>query len=141
MNKPKLILRIATIGFILNLVWENAQAPWYQGYSSFWQHFSVCFLGTLGDVVIVLLLFAAFAGVYRNWDWIRTLSWKTAVPLVLAGLAIGVIIELFALTTGRWTYTEAMPLVPGLRVGLWPVLQMTILPGLTFFISSKAIKQ
>ena len=40
-----------------------------------------------------------------------------------------------ALAAGRWSYTERMPVVPVLAAGLWPPLQMTLLPPLTFWIA------
>jgi len=45
------------IAFILHIIWENAQAPLFQGYTSFTQHFPICFLGTIGDVVFTLFIY------------------------------------------------------------------------------------
>jgi hypothetical protein len=33
---------------------------------------------------------------------------------------------------GRWMYTAQMPLVPGLDVGIVPIVQMLVLPPLLF---------
>lgn len=137
MTKRKLILLICLISFALNLVWENLQAPLYQGYANFWNHFPVCLWGTIGDVIIVLLLYFAFAAWHRDWYWIKTLSGWSVFTLGILGLVIGIGIEQWAVASARWAYTQAMPILPGLRVGLWPVLQMMILPGLTFFLAAK----
>lgn len=50
--------------------------------------------------------------------------WLTAV----LGAMTATIIEWHALRTGRWTYNSLMPLIPWLGVGLYPVLQMAIVP-------------
>jgi hypothetical protein len=40
---------------------------------------------------------------------------------------------------GYWQYTDAMPVVPYLATGLSPLLQMMLLPILTFWLSSRFI--
>jgi len=37
---------------------------------------------------------------------------------------------------GRWQYTETMPVVPGLGVGVIPIAQMLLLPPLIFRIAA-----
>jgi hypothetical protein len=49
------------------------------------------------------------------------------------GLVIGLTTEWIAVyVLGRWMYTVQMPLVPGLAIGLIPVVQMLILPPVIF---------
>lgn len=48
--------------------------------------------------------------------------------LVVLGALTAVVLEWHALRTGRWTYNSLMPLIPGLGVGVYPVLQMAIVP-------------
>ena len=62
------------------------------------------------------------------------------VPAALAamlGAATAILVERFALQHGRWTYNELMPLVPLVRVGWWPVLQMAILPPIAMAITRR----
>lgn len=40
-----------------------------------------------------------------------------------------------ALLLGKWSYAPTMPLVPYLRVGLMPILQMTLLLPLSFYLA------
>lgn len=63
------------------------------------------------------------------------------VPALLAsvlGAATAILAERFALQYGRWTYNELMPLVPFAKVGLWPVLQMSILPPIAMAITRRS---
>jgi len=57
--------------------------------------------------------------------------WNIYATAAVLGLAYA------ALAAGRWSYTERMPVVPGLGAGLWPLLQMTLLPPLTFWIARR----
>lgn len=55
--------------------------------------------------------------------------------LTLAGVFMAIAIEWVAVhMLERWSYAQAMPLVPGIEVGLIPVLQMVLLPPLVFGI-------
>lgn len=47
------------------------------------------------------------------------------------GLFITVAIEKWAISVGRWQYTEAMPTIAG--IGLSPLLQWIIIPTLIVF--------
>jgi len=122
----------AIIAFLLNLVWENAQAPLYAGYVGFWQHFSLCFWGTLGDVLIILFLYGLFALANRNAYWIQSWGVTSIVLLAFTGMILAILIEYYALSVGRWSYAPSMPLFLWTKAGVWPVLQMTILPYVTF---------
>ena len=55
--------------------------------------------------------------------------------LVVLGAATATILEWHALGTGRWTYNSLMPLIPGLGVGVSPVLQMAIIPVVAVRVS------
>lgn len=48
--------------------------------------------------------------------------------MAVFGAVTATILEWHALRTGRWTYNYLMPLIPGLGVGAFPVLQMAIVP-------------
>jgi hypothetical protein len=131
-----LATNIAVISFLLNIVWENAQAPFYAGYTGFWQHFSLCFFGTLGDVVIIAFLYGIFALVYRDIYWIQSLNTPSITLLALAGMIVAILIEYYALSVGRWAYAPAMPPFLWTKAGLWPVLQMILLPYVVFRLSA-----
>jgi hypothetical protein len=123
--------------FLLNLVWENAQAPFYAGYAGFWQHFIACFRGALGDVLIIATLYGLFAFWHRDARWVLSSDAKSARALAFAGMVAAVLIEYWALSVGRWAYAPTMPLFLWTRAGLWPVLQMTILPYAVWYFSRR----
>ena len=133
----KMFIYIVGIAFILNFVWENMQAPLYMGYIDFWQHLPICFIATLGDVAIILFIFGCFALVYRNFYWLNNMNAIKIMILAILGAIISVVIEIFALNTGRWAYADAMPTINS--IGVLPILQMVIILPLTFYLTSKFI--
>jgi hypothetical protein len=140
MKKARLILSIFTIGFLLNLIWENVQAPLYEGYTNFWDHFMMCFWASLVDATVILLLYSLFAVWYKDFYWLRYINWKSAAVLMVLGAAIAVGFEQWAFDNGTWSYTDSMPVV-FLSTGLSPLLQMMVLPVLTYFIIRNMLKQ
>ena len=59
--------------------------------------------------------------------------------MATVGIAIAVLIERYALATARWAYTEHMPMLPLVHVGLVPVLQMGILPAVVFWMAVRLL--
>ena len=139
MNRLRLLLTIFLIGFLLNLLWENVQAPLYEGYTNFWDHFMMCFWASVVDALIILLLYALFAIWYKDFYWVRHINWKSAVVLILLGAAIAIGIEQWALRSEAWAYTADMPTVV-FSTGLSPLLQMMLLPLLTFLLARKFVR-
>lgn len=129
--KIKYITILTIVAFLLHIIWENVQSPLYAGFQSFSLHFPMCFIGTVGDVVITLLVLA-FLRLLKK-DNLQTAA--DFMALAIIGFIIAVIIEQHALLIGKWNYAQAMPLVPYFRVGLTPILQMTILLPLSFYLT------
>jgi len=128
---------IIALGFILNLVWENAQAPLFNGYQNFVQHFIPCFRATIGDAIIIFLFYEFYSFWYKNRDWIARMKIGQIVALMVIGAVLAVFMEWGALASGRWSYGEFMPVIPILGVGLLPVFQMVLLPPITFYVVAK----
>lgn len=103
-------------GFVLNEIWEMAQMPAYVETAGHpWTStLGLCTRAAVGDVGIILGIYATAA---------------------VLGLAYAALVEHAALTAGRWSYTERMPVGSVLGAGLWPLLQMTLLPPLTFLFA------
>lgn len=122
--------------FLFHLLWENAQAPLYGGYESFSQHFPLCLRATAtGDLFMMLLLYLVLALVHREGFWIEKKEVfshpATWILPPFLGMLLATIIELRALVDHRWSYTDAMPILPFFPVGLTPVLQMAVVPLIT----------
>ena len=128
------LISVFAVAVLLNYLWELAQAPLYVGLESynasvFWH----CFVASLGDGVMVLLIVAAGWICFRRWDWFQQPGLAGYVLMLTAGLLLAVSVEWVAVhILARWEYTEKMPTLPRLRIGLVPIAQMILLPPLAF---------
>ena len=60
---------------------------------------------------------------------------KDIFVLAVIGFFFALGIEWRAILFDRWSYTEAMPIIPYFQVGLAPIIQMSILLPLSFYIT------
>jgi hypothetical protein len=71
------------------------------------------------------------SAIFASRAWILTPSRRQMTLFLAIGIIITVAIELLA-TSGywvqSWTYSQAMPIVPGIGVGLSPLVQWIVLP-------------
>jgi len=128
--------RLATVfaaAVFFNYPWELAQAPLYVGMNSFSMMWWYCFVASLGDGLLVLLIFVVGWVVLGRPEWFAQPSVRAYVVMLVTRLVIGVSVEWAAVhLAGRWAYTARMPLVPGLGIGIVPITQMLVLPPLIF---------
>ena len=125
MNIIRQLLIIFTAAFALNFVWEHWHSVFYLHYQG--QEITNLILAraALFDAIFItaLALPFIFISFFRRRLWLA--------PLIAVLFAVG--LEIFALKTGRWAYTDAMPLVPIINLGLTPIIQL----GLLAFVSYK----
>jgi len=140
MRTGKQIIYLSLTAFILHVIWENAQAPLFRGYVSFTEHFSACFVGTIGDVIITLSVYFIFALFKNDLGWLSALNKKDIILLAIVGFLIAVGIEQRAMLQGRWAYADVMPIIPYLKVGFMPILQMTLLLPFSIYLTKKLKK-
>lgn len=121
-----LIATIFAVAVLINYPWELAQMPLYEGAGYDARTFLYCFLASLGDGLLVLLIFAAGWIAFRRREWFMGQGARGYLLMLAAGFVIAVAIERVATGTGQWQYAEGMPRVLG--VGLAPIAQMLVLP-------------
>jgi len=110
--------------FFLNLVWENLHSYLYVHYQS-------------GPITQVLLARAALVDAFfitTLWlffqfiPYLKKRMWLAAIFAVIAAI----ILEKYALSSGRWAYNEYMPIMPLLRIGLTPTIQLGVISFFAF---------
>jgi hypothetical protein len=126
---------LITITFALHFVWEMAQMFAYQEMARQpWQGtLLTCTLATVGDVLATLLVYSVIALLRRNAAWGLRARWNDCAWASVPGAVIAVAAEKVAAAYGQWSYTDAMPIVPVLDVGLLPLLQLALLIPLTIW--------
>lgn len=125
------------LAVLFHYPWELAQSPLYLGMENFramWWH---CFVASVGDGFLVLFIFVTGWVVLRRQAWFVQPGVRGYFLMLVVGLVIGVSVEWAAVhVLGRWAYTAQMPLIPGLGVGIVPILQMLVLPPLIFRVAA-----
>lgn len=134
----KKIIYISAIAFVLNFFWEISQAflyaPHFSGVSGL---IAVHIIASLGDVLMVYLILIFNHIIFKSIFSNKLSSKARFIGIALIGFITGIVIEKYALATGRWSYDSLMPIIPLFDVGLVPVLQMTMLPPLILASAEK----
>lgn len=130
------VQRAATVfivAVLVNYPWELAQSPLYTEGGNLKGMGWHCFVAALGDGLLVLLVLAAGAAAFHRQDWFERPGLRGYALMGMAGLLVAVLVETVAVhVLGRWSYADEMPRVPGVDIGIIPLLQMLILPPLAF---------
>ena len=129
------LLALVLISFPMHFVWEWLQCQPYFVHRLAPATPLSMLIAALGDLVITLLAYGALASIH-GWKW-PLRPWSVGIWIALLGLAltISVSVEVYALHTGRWAYTDAAPRLPGTPVSVLPVGQLLILLPLSFRIA------
>lgn len=118
---------VFVVAFLFNLVWEYIHSGLYLGYQGGVITRTVLLEAALIDALLVLILvFLA--------DRLRH---HTSLFVIMGGLFISTVIEIWALQTGRWQYNELMPIIPIINVGLTPFIQLALTGLLTQKLSGE----
>lgn len=124
-NAKKLGL-IFILAFIFNLIWENLHANFYIHYQNGTITELILIKAALFDAVFITFLSLPFIfSKYFN----RRLWWSLIIGFIFA-----IILERYALATNRWAYNNLMPIIPLIKTGLTPTVQLGILSFLIYKI-------
>lgn len=131
------IVALSLTAFGLNWTWEMVQMPAFveMARRTWSETAEFCTVATLGDVVITLAIYGIAALAAGNVRWGLAGGWNVYATTMLLGGVSAASFEWFSLATNRWNYNDYMPIVPLLKVGLWPLLQLTVLVPLSFWIA------
>ena len=125
---------VFTIAVPVNYLWELGQSPLYLPASrlrDMWWH---CLVASLGDGVIIGIIYVACVFLFRERDWYVRMSASRWRALLTAGLTVGFLVEWVGLQMHRWAYADTMPILPVVVVGLVPILQMLVMPPLVLWL-------
>lgn len=120
----------------MNFAWEMGQSVLFAPMGNVWQGTWRCLRASLGDGVVVVLLFAGGWLVFGRRLWIVQSGGAGYVFVVILGVLIAAVLEAVAIYEGRWAYRPEMPTVPGLGIGLIPLLQMAVVPVIALRIAA-----
>lgn len=115
---------IFIISFALNAIWENLHSLLYDNYMGGKITEFILLRATLSDAIYITIIALPFIfyPVFRKKDWL----------IIVFGFIISILIEYYALSTGRWAYNSFMPIIPFLEIGLTPTIQLGLLGYISF---------
>lgn len=131
--KPHLVPEFLVVwvgALVLNFIWENMHAVLYVHYQGGVISDYILLRASVFDAFIIVL----FATLGRLFLKRRVLKKEV---LIFSGIAIvfAIGLEKWALATSRWQYQELMPLIPLLKVGWSPVVQLFITGSLAIILA------
>lgn len=109
-------ITVFVVAVLLNFPWEMAQSVLYAPMGSAAEASWRCFLASLGDAAMILVVFAVGWVIYQDAMWFRRRSAGRLVYTIAIGVLFGILVELWGLADGRWQYGESMPRVPILEI-------------------------
>ncbi len=122
------------VAVLLNLAWEVAQIHAYDfPESTLFKDLIGCFIPSLGDGLMVLIIYWTGWSVFRSSRWVIRPGTKGYFLMIASGLFLAIVVELTGVYWREaWAYNERMITVLG--IGVLPALQMVILPPVTFLL-------
>jgi hypothetical protein len=116
MGEGEYFLKVFWVGFVVSWLWEALHSALYSGYMNGPVTVFILFRAAFVDAVIISVsIFIA-----RKFGKYKTLF------ILSAGLVVAVIIETWSLQTGRWEYNSLMPIIPVIKTGLTPTIQLAV---------------
>lgn len=143
MKKLNLIFIVFILSYLVNLFWEVTHSLLYN-WNQLPLHNNIYFyipkiLGaTLGDAVIILIIFLLNSLFRKGIDWIYSVDKRDYIIFILFGLIFAIGIEIRAIIMNLWTYNQYMPLIFG--IGLTPLIQLSITGVIVLFYLQKINK-
>ena len=124
---------LVVFALLLNFPWETLQAPLFvgMGEAPYFEAIRGCLRATMGDAVIMLLAYWIVSVALGNRRWLLAPRAAHLIWFIALGVLITAVIEWLATRghwIGSWTYSAGMPVVPGVGIGLSPLLQWVIVP-------------
>ncbi len=130
---PRFFINYVTFGGLaicLNFLWEYAHVRFYVCPEPHTMPHLLWF--AFKDALWYLVIAITVMKINRqSWRYLTA----GALGLVVAGLT-----EYHALTTGRWSYTAAMPTITAWHLGLSPLLQMSLGLIITLWLSQFLVR-
>lgn len=140
LNWPE--LNVFAFGILINLPWEFLQAPLFRGMAAL-SHIEgarLCLAASVGDGALLLVAYCATAWTLKSRRWVASLRWPDVALFTGIGWALSVIVE--GLSIGlldRWSYGDAMAVIPVIGIGLAPFVQWLLLPPIVAFVVHRQI--
>jgi hypothetical protein len=139
---PLAILFLGLFGFLFMGVWEFTQSPFFEDISQDLNDIILFRLHcTLGDVIILFEIAAVLFLIRWTWKWILHPKLGDYLLFTLMGITYTAFSEYVNVyVRGSWGYSDMMPILPLIEVGVIPLIQWLVLPSIILTITSRQVK-
>lgn len=120
----KRLVTVFISAFVLNIFWENLHSFLYNNYMGGKITEFILIRASLFDAILITTVVLPFIFISS----LKDKSWL----IIVIGIVVAIFNEWYGLSTGRWAYNSLMPIVPILKVGLTPMLQLGVLGYLSY---------
>jgi hypothetical protein len=123
-------------------MWEWMQSPFFKDFSDNLNEIVFFRIHcTLGDVLILYEIAVLLSLIRLNWKWLLSPRRIDYILVTVLGVAYTIFSEYRNVhIRGSWSYSDIMPLVPLLKVGLVPLLQWIILPSIIISMTKTFVR-
>lgn len=127
----------------MNLGWEVLHLPLYTlSQTSTMANIAWLLIRcTIGDVLIALSSLVIVLIVLNQRAWPNQAYWRVAGAALVVGLAYTLFSEWYnARIVGLWAYSELMPVLPVVNLGLSPLVQWIVVPLTGFWWAGRILE-
>jgi len=131
---------IIFFSLLLNTLWEGLHSYFYLFPDGLATYPHYCWLCVGGDILIALGAFFLVSLIYKSRKWILKPTKMQVLFFVLAGVIYTVISEFVHVNVmGTWQYSDMMPMIPVVDIGLSPVVQWIIISLVLIFVVRRQV--
>ena len=135
-------LNIVFFSLLLHTFWEGLHSYFYIFPDGFAAYPRFCWYCVGGDVLIALGSFFIVSLIFRSRKWILNPTKLQTTLFILAGTLYTIGSEYVHVNlAGTWQYSNLMPIIPLINVGLTPVLQWIVIPLIVIFIIKRQLSK
>ena len=129
----KNIILLLIIVFFLNIIWEFSHHGLYIDLTGI--PFTIhMILASIGDLFLVIIIFGINSMFRKNIDWIENPKKQDYLFIIILGILIAVLVEIYGISQGRWLYKPTMPTLFG--IGISPLIQLFFTSILSLWLSN-----
>lgn len=137
--KIKYFIVYVFFGFLIFGMWEWIQTPFFIDITDdinliVWYRIHC----TIGDIMILGFSMVLWSILRRNNSWFLAPDGKDYAVVTAMGMAYTGYSEILNVVIRKsWGYSHLMPVIPGTHIGLIPIIQWLILPGVILYICAR----
>lgn len=122
------IVILFLVSFLLNVLWENLHSFLYTEYKGGPITQFILLRASAFDAFLITAVATPFLFSTRLAEYM----WLFAIIL----LCIAIVNEWYGLSTRRWRYNNKMPVIPFIKTGITPTIQLCVLGLLSYAIAT-----